>query len=329
MTINKLKGNVIDESLKPYNDYYVLSSQLNPSQVKALQKYFSLESYKPNVDRNSKGMLLIDYKETAWLVSENRDELLQVRDYLAESNRLLEYKRSTIMINAKDTPRRIMRAKKIHDIIPSDLDIKTFLSTGNLVLKYLVKRKYTDYVVLKGAKQYIADRMKRTNKTPDNIIYQDMLNYLASCIKDNDFYVSCSCPDFIYRFNYQSSKKGYGYGKPETRPAKITNPHDRGSVCKHLYAVLDNNYWIYKMIPQIIRCIKANPDEFGFGADQTANDNTSSSSTSNNSSEPASNASSSNANGNTNSSSNNDIEGNNDSSDSDDNSSDNNSGSWF
>lgn len=38
-----------------------------------------------------------------------------------------------------------------------------------------------------------------------------------------------------YRFAYQATQLGYKYGKPENRPANITNPHNYGSICKHRY----------------------------------------------------------------------------------------------
>ena len=51
----------------------------------------------------------------------------------------------------------------------------------------------------------------------------------------------------LYRFAYAATKFGYKYGKPETRPAKITNPNDYGSMCKHLISMLSNKKWLQQI----------------------------------------------------------------------------------
>lgn len=59
-----------------------------------------------------------------------------------------------------------------------------------------------------------------------------------------DIKVDCTCADFKYRFAYMATKLGYKYGKPETRPANITNPNNYGSMCKHLISMLSNKRWL-------------------------------------------------------------------------------------
>lgn len=59
-----------------------------------------------------------------------------------------------------------------------------------------------------------------------------------------DIKIDCNCGDFVYRFAYQATILGYKYGKPENRPAKITNPNNYGSMCKHLIAMLSNKQWL-------------------------------------------------------------------------------------
>lgn len=51
----------------------------------------------------------------------------------------------------------------------------------------------------------------------------------------------------MYRFAYQATQGGYKYGKPENRPAKITNPHDYGALCKHLTSMLSNKKWLQQV----------------------------------------------------------------------------------
>jgi hypothetical protein len=53
-----------------------------------------------------------------------------------------------------------------------------------------------------------------------------------------DILVYCDCPAFLYRgFAYIATKMGFAV-KKESRPPRIRNPRLRGSVCKHLVAVL-------------------------------------------------------------------------------------------
>lgn len=48
----------------------------------------------------------------------------------------------------------------------------------------------------------------------------------------------------MYRFAYAATQWGYKYGRPETRPSKITNPNGYGSMCKHLISMLSNKEWL-------------------------------------------------------------------------------------
>ena len=53
----------------------------------------------------------------------------------------------------------------------------------------------------------------------------------------------------------------YKYGRPENRPAKITNPHDYGSICKHLIAMLSNKKWLQQVSGTIMDFIEKNIDK--------------------------------------------------------------------
>jgi len=54
-----------------------------------------------------------------------------------------------------------------------------------------------------------------------------------------DILVHCECADFLYGgFAYIATKMGYAI-KKETRPPIVRNKRLRGSVCKHLIAVLE------------------------------------------------------------------------------------------
>jgi len=59
--------------------------------------------------------------------------------------------------------------------------------------------------------------------------------------RSQDIKVSCTCQDFRYRRAYKATM--LNYNEPsiiERRPARKTNPLNRGTVCKHLYHILKN-----------------------------------------------------------------------------------------
>ena len=64
-----------------------------------------------------------------------------------------------------------------------------------------------------------------------------------------------------YRFAYVASQGGYKYGTQETRPANITNPEGRGSMCKHLASLLTNKIWIVKVAAAVNNYIRLNKEE--------------------------------------------------------------------
>lgn len=78
------------------------------------------------------------------------------------------------------------------------------------------------------------------------IQYQEPINvYDLEVDKYHNFYVDAGVMlHNCYRFAYMATKLKYKYGKPENRPAKITNPHDYGSMCKHLISMLSNKKWL-------------------------------------------------------------------------------------
>lgn len=67
--------------------------------------------------------------------------------------------------------------------------------------------------------------------------------------------------DFTYRFAYMATQLDYKYGKPENRPADIRNPHNYGSICKHLISVLSNKKWLQQVTGTLMDFIVKNIDK--------------------------------------------------------------------
>jgi len=73
-------------------------------------------------------------------------------------------------------------------------------------------------------------------------------NNLLKSLKGN-LKVDCSCPDYLYKgFKYIGTVKDYAIEDEDIKPIE-TNPELKGSVCKHLLAILIN---IEKYVPQIL-----------------------------------------------------------------------------
>lgn len=96
---------------------------------------------------------------------------------------------------------------------------------------YYVKLSWDDLL------KYIKDKIKFFKKFDWKAVY----TALVKSIDEKDIYVSCSCPDWQYRFAYQATQGEYNSGPAEIRASDITNPNDsKGAGCKHILAALDD-----------------------------------------------------------------------------------------
>lgn len=93
-------------------------------------------------------------------------------------------------------------------------------------------------------------------------VTQDPVDVYDIKVKDyNNFLVNSSvivhnCPDWFYRFSYQSTKNDTNSGEPQLIPANITNPNDTlGSACKHVLLVLNNTSWMMKVASVVFNYI--------------------------------------------------------------------------
>lgn len=84
---------------------------------------------------------------------------------------------------------------------------------------------------------------------------------LMEAIDALEIKVNCTCGDWQYRFAYQATILDYKYGKPENRPAKITNPNNYGALCKHLTSMLSNKKWLQQVTGSIMDWIEKHIDE--------------------------------------------------------------------
>lgn len=112
--------------------------------------------------------------------------------------------------------------------------------------------KYTVKISFGG----VLDQLHKQLKTADELNLKIIIRALLSCFNDKDVRISCSCPDWYYRFSYVATLNNTNSGEPQTIPAPITNPNDdKGSGCKHTCLALSNTTWLIKLASTIYNYI--------------------------------------------------------------------------
>lgn len=135
--------------------------------------------------------------------------------------------------------------------------------------EFLIVLRVGDYVVTVDFNgpfeelRYLVKGMRGPNriKRLTRSVVQEALN---RALDTEDIYVSCSCPDFKYRFRYYANTKGYLFGSPkETRKPKYTKTNkddNKGYVCKHILTALYGKRWVPYAANAWLQYIKANPE---------------------------------------------------------------------
>lgn len=154
------------------------------------------------------------------------------------SSRLNEYTRKRLLDKSKkDTPDKFRRRTEIGN------DEWSFLRVGLLELMtsedLYIYFKVRDYLVdlkIVGFKPVLDQYLHGKFKGDTTKAITKALNH---SLRYNHVQVRCSCPDFKYRYSYMATVKHYGLDTDETRPAQVTNPKNRGGLCKHIVKVLN------------------------------------------------------------------------------------------
>lgn len=122
------------------------------------------------------------------------------------------------------------------------IDLNYLFTTGHLWVYLSVKGKTADYVCVIKFKNFLKNLATRLQN--ENLTYNTILFALRLSFEKEDLFLSCNCPDYVYRQGYYATKNKY-WAKEERRPSNITNPHDtKGSMCKHLSWLLTDTSWI-------------------------------------------------------------------------------------
>lgn len=163
---------------------------------------------------------------------------------------LEEYTRKRLLDRAKkDTPDRFKRRTdagddwKLERVGLLELTVSNDLYLYFRVKNYRVSVRILDYKPI--LEQYLRGKFK-------NDVNKAIRKSLDAALRRNHIQTACECADFKYRFAYMATKKGYGFDTDENRPAKITNPKNKGGICKHQIRILNTpSSWLPKVIPSI------------------------------------------------------------------------------
>lgn len=136
------------------------------------------------------------------------------------------------------------------NVLDVDIEVKGETDT------YLVKISFNNFL------DKLHDRLHANN---DQLDLRIVTRALVDAFNSDDVLVSCTCPDFKYRFAYQATKQGYNSGVAEIRPINKNVIHagnskddpnglkagnyyeDRGGACKHILLCISNNTWLIKV----------------------------------------------------------------------------------
>lgn len=174
-------------------------------------------------------------------------------------NKLEEVSRNDMLAKAKSqTITRYNKAPGYKGFSIVDIDTTSIFTTNSLRVTCRVG-DYWDTVEMENILYWI---QVEAEKNPNHQINtKGITAAIMNSIDGMDIKVDCTCPDFKYRFAYMATKLGYKYGKPENREAKITNPNDYGSICKHLISMLSNKKWLQQVTSTVMDFIVKRIDD--------------------------------------------------------------------
>ena len=84
---------------------------------------------------------------------------------------------------------------------------------------------------------------------------------LSKSLDEDDLYIDCTCPDFLYRFSWWATQADAKYGVQQNRPPRVRNVrNNQGFCCKHLLATLYGKRWVPAAAKAWLQYIRSNPN---------------------------------------------------------------------
>ena len=84
---------------------------------------------------------------------------------------------------------------------------------------------------------------------------------LSKALDEEDLYIDCTCPDFVYRFAFWATQADAKYGAQQNRLPRVRNvKNNKGYCCKHVLSVLYGKRWVPAAAKAWLEYIRANPE---------------------------------------------------------------------
>ena len=235
----------LDDTDKPkYNDYVGLSMQIDGTKNTIKQLKTRLNKAKYDADKN-KYKYQIEYYNNLLLQYEKAKKSinnLKENKIISLKDKLEEVSRNELLAKAKlQTITRYEKSSGYKGFNLVDVDTTSVFTRDVLRVTCRVGN-YWDTIELDNILYWV--QLEAEKNPTYQINTKGVTAAIMNAADGMDIKVDCTCADFKYRFAYMATKLGYKYGKPENRPANITNPNDYGSMCKHLISMLSNKKWL-------------------------------------------------------------------------------------
>lgn len=117
-------------------------------------------------------------------------------------------------------------------------DINMLFKTGRYLFSVPVQGETGQYTVTIEVDAFLPMLEKALQANPFNV--PTFQKVLTQAFTSNKLKVACTCPDQLYRWQYAATVNDTNAGRPENRPAVVTNPTGEEGYCKHILMVLQN-----------------------------------------------------------------------------------------
>lgn len=252
--VNK-EGNIV---IVTYTDYEDIDSAVDKLTGDDLQKVLSR-----NMDPNIFVELIlragydgiITHNGNWYVIYKNEDKVI-----IKESKHKVEEasRNELLALTKSQTITRYNKAAGYKGFSIVDIDTTMLLRDDTITVTCRVGNYY-DTIQLMDVLIWIQMESERNQNNQVNT--KAITQALMEAIDALEIKVNCTCGDWQYRFAYQATQLDYKYGKPENRPANITNPKNYGALCKHLTSMLSNKKWLQQVTSTIMDWIEKNIDQ--------------------------------------------------------------------
>ena len=138
----------------------------------------------------------------------------------------------------------------------NEIDMESLFVHNILTINVPVRGETNNYLVRIKFGGFLDILRRQLDRQNGELNLRAITRSLLDAFNQEDVYISCNCPDWIYRGAFWASMKDINSGVPERRPSKITNPRNNlGPGCKHIMLVLSNNSWLIKVASVIMNYI--------------------------------------------------------------------------